>query len=92
MYFLSVGKVLRPLLQVIHMVTSAKGAEEFYTVDDNAARSEGLEEARMRDTKGLTHMTSLNIWIPTGILLFCTCTSLSNVCFRALRPLWTSCK
>ena len=33
------------------MVTSAKGAEEFYTVDDNAARSEGLEEARMRDTK-----------------------------------------
>jgi len=37
--------------QVIHMVTSAKGAEEFYTVDDNAARSEGLEEARMRDTK-----------------------------------------
>ena len=52
MYFLSVGKVLRPLLQVIHMVTSAKGAEEFYTVDDNAARSEGLEEARMRDTKG----------------------------------------
>ena len=53
MYFLPVGKVLRPLLQVIHMVTSAKGAEEFYTVDDNAARSEGLEEARMRDTKGL---------------------------------------
>merc|ERR1719422_1771163 len=38
--------------QVIHMVTSAKGAEEFYTVDDNAARSEGLEGARMRDTKG----------------------------------------
>ena len=33
------------------MVTSAKGAEDFYTVDDHAARGEGLEEARMRDTK-----------------------------------------
>ena len=39
------------LFQVIHMVTSAKGAEEFYTVEDHAARGEGLEEARMRDTK-----------------------------------------
>lgn len=37
--------------QVIHMVTSAKGAERFYTIEDHATRKEGLEEARFRDTK-----------------------------------------
>eukprot|EP00095_Tigriopus_kingsejongensis_P004401 maker-scaffold93_size381549-snap-gene-2.22 protein:Tk04401 transcript:maker-scaffold93_size381549-snap-gene-2.22-mRNA-1 annotation:"hypothetical protein EAI_01984" len=37
--------------QVIHMVSAAKGAEEFYTVEHHAARSEGLEEARDRDTR-----------------------------------------
>ena len=37
--------------QVIHMVTAAKGAEEFYSLDGNVARSEGLEEARMRDSR-----------------------------------------
>lgn len=33
------------------MVTAAKGAEQFYTVEHHAARSEGLEEARERDTR-----------------------------------------
>jgi hypothetical protein len=37
--------------QVIHMVTAAKGAEQFYTVDDHEARKEGLDEARERDTR-----------------------------------------
>ncbi|TRY71688.1 hypothetical protein TCAL_03417 [Tigriopus californicus] len=37
--------------QVIHMVTAAKGAEQFYTVEHHAARSEGLDEARERDTR-----------------------------------------
>jgi len=37
--------------QVIHMVSAAKGAEEFYTVEQHASRKEGLEEARMRDTR-----------------------------------------
>ncbi len=36
--------------QVIHMVTAAKGAEEFYTIEDNCARKEDLEGARARDT------------------------------------------
>jgi len=37
--------------QVVHMVTSAKGAEEFYSIVDHATRKEGLDEARFRDTK-----------------------------------------
>jgi len=35
--------------QVVHMVSSANGAERFYTVDNHATRLEGLDEARMRD-------------------------------------------
>ncbi len=34
---------------VIHMVTAAKGAEEAYTLSNNAARYEGIEEARHVD-------------------------------------------
>lgn len=37
--------------QVIHLVSAAKGAEAFYSLADNAARSEGLELARERDTR-----------------------------------------
>jgi len=37
--------------QVVHMVTSAKGAEQFYSIEDHATRKEGLEEARDRDTR-----------------------------------------
>lgn len=37
--------------QVIHMITAAKGAEEFYTLENHTSRSEGLETARMLDTK-----------------------------------------
>merc|ERR1739844_509290 len=37
--------------QIVHMVSAAKGAEEFYTIEHHAARLEGLEEARERDTK-----------------------------------------
>ena len=33
------------------MVSAAKGAEEFYTIESHASRTEGIEEARMRDTK-----------------------------------------
>jgi hypothetical protein len=31
---------------VIHMMTAAEGAEEFYTGENNEARYESLEEAR----------------------------------------------
>ena len=37
--------------QIVHMVTSAKGAEEYYSIEHHATRLEGLEEARGRDTK-----------------------------------------
>jgi len=37
--------------QIVHMVSAAKGAEEFYTIEHHATRLEGLEEARERDTK-----------------------------------------
>jgi hypothetical protein len=37
--------------QIIHMVSAANGAEEFYTLEDHAARSEGLDLARMLDKK-----------------------------------------
>lgn len=37
--------------QVVHMVTSAKGAEQFYSIEDHATRKEGLDEARDRDTR-----------------------------------------
>lgn len=32
------------------MVSAAKGAEQFYTIEHHASRSEGLELARERDT------------------------------------------
>jgi len=37
--------------QVVHMVTAARGAEEYYSIEHHATRLEGLEEARDRDTK-----------------------------------------
>ena len=36
---------------VFHLVTAAKGAEEFYTLENNSARSETLEEAVIADDK-----------------------------------------
>ena len=37
--------------QVVHMVTAANGAEEFYQLANNATRSESFELARELDTK-----------------------------------------
>lgn len=42
---------------VIHMVTAAKGAEEFYTTENNSARSESVELARELDEKILKAWT-----------------------------------
>ena len=36
---------------VFHLVTAAKGAEEFYTVENNCARTETAEEARALDLR-----------------------------------------
>ena len=37
--------------QVVHMTTAANGAEAFYQLDNNPARSEGLVLAREMDNK-----------------------------------------
>jgi CYTH domain-containing protein/predicted ATPase len=42
---------------VVHLVTAAKGAEEFYTLANNEARSESPEEARLLDD------STLNAWL-----------------------------
>eukprot|EP00815_Leptocylindrus_aporus_P009881 CAMPEP_0116057664 /NCGR_PEP_ID=MMETSP0322-20121206/4743_1 /TAXON_ID=163516 /ORGANISM="Leptocylindrus danicus var. apora, Strain B651" /LENGTH=350 /DNA_ID=CAMNT_0003541713 /DNA_START=135 /DNA_END=1184 /DNA_ORIENTATION=- len=39
---------------VFHLVTAADGAEEFYTLENNVVRTEGLEEARVQDAKTRT--------------------------------------
>lgn len=38
---------------IIHLVTAAKGKEEFYTLLNNSARTETIEEARYQDTKAM---------------------------------------
>jgi len=38
---------------VVHMVSAAVGAEDFYTVEDHSARFEGLELARERDRRAM---------------------------------------
>jgi len=36
--------------QVIHLITAAKGAEQFYQLEDNPCRTESIEEARKVDS------------------------------------------
>lgn len=38
-------KLVNTYDMVLHMVTAANGAEEFYTLENNAARSEGIDLA-----------------------------------------------
>ena len=33
------------------MITAAKGAEAFYTIENHTARTENIEQARILDTK-----------------------------------------
>ncbi len=42
---------------VFHLVTAAKGAEEFYTLDNNGARYESVEEAAALDDKFIAAWT-----------------------------------
>lgn len=37
--------------QVIHLITAADGAEEYYNTEDNPCRTEGVELARELDKK-----------------------------------------
>ena len=45
------------VLIAFHMVTAAKGAEQFYTTANNAARTEALEEAAILDDKLISAWT-----------------------------------
>lgn len=38
---------------VFHLVSAAKGAEEYYTLENNKARTETIEEARIKDDRGI---------------------------------------
>jgi hypothetical protein len=42
---------------IVHLVTAAKGAEQFYTLENNSTRTEGLELARMLDD------AVMNAWV-----------------------------
>lgn len=42
---------------VFHLVTAANGAEEFYTLANNSARTETPEEARRLDSRGIQNWT-----------------------------------
>lgn len=42
---------------VFHLVTAAKGAQEFYTKENNTARSESIEEATLADNKLISAWT-----------------------------------
>jgi len=37
--------------QIIHLITAANGAEQFYVLDNNICRTEGIEKAREIDEK-----------------------------------------
>lgn len=42
---------------VFHLVTAAKGKKEFYTFENNKARTEGIEEAKIADDKVISAWT-----------------------------------
>ena len=42
---------------VLHLCTAAKGAEEYYTCENNSSRTEGIEQARVLDDKVITAWT-----------------------------------
>lgn len=45
---------------VFHLVTAANGAEDFYTLENNTARTETPEEARKLDSRGIANWTGHN--------------------------------
>ena len=45
---------------VFHLVTAANGAEDYYTLDNNMARTETAEEARRLDKLGIANWTGHN--------------------------------
>ncbi|KNC99130.1 uncharacterized protein SPPG_05389 [Spizellomyces punctatus DAOM BR117] len=71
---------------VIHLVSAAKGAEAFYTLENNRARSEGLDAARELDA------TVMNAWLGHASLQVIDNTSVSNFaekCDRVVQAVLT---
>ena len=62
--------------QVVHMVTAASGAESFYQLDNNSARSEDLDQARERDTKAAEVGT---VSQPSGNKILCVLIAVVDV-------------
>ena len=51
------------------MVSAAKGAEDFYSIEHHASRKEGIEEAKDRDTAAarVSNFTILVIFVPKRV-------------------------
>lgn len=54
---------------VIHLVTAAKGAESFYSLETNTVRSEGLDMAKAIDDKIMNSWNGFYFHITTSCLL-----------------------
>ena len=71
---------------VLHLVSAANGAEEFYTCENNSARTETVEEAREKDK------LTLNAWIGHPRLrVIDNSTSFDKKIERALQELCVVC-
>ncbi|KAJ3010887.1 hypothetical protein HKX48_007148 [Thoreauomyces humboldtii] len=71
---------------VIHLVTAAKGAETFYTQENNKVRSEGIDFARHIDT------LTMNAWLGHASLQVIDNSSVSNFaqkCDRTVQAVLT---
>lgn len=71
---------------VVHMVTAAKGAAAFYSLDSNATRTEGIEYAKQIDTQ------TMNAWIGHASLQVIDNESVSNFaekCDRVVQSIST---
>jgi CYTH domain-containing protein len=71
--FSSLEAIFARYTGVIHFVTAADGAEDYYTIDNNRARTETLEEARILDSKtkavwlAHSHLNEIANVTPSGV-------------------------
>jgi hypothetical protein len=71
---------------IVHLVTAAKGAEQFYTLENNSTRTEGLDLARQLDT------AVMNAWVGHASLQVIDNLSVSNFaekCDRVVQSIST---
>ena len=58
-YGLTKSKIMDRYDAVFHLVTAAKGAEEFYTLSNNQARTETIEQARILAQESLDRVCTI---------------------------------